>query len=160
MTAYFLTLFGAALAVALVDLLVPERGRKTVRLISALFLLCVLSAPLPRAFRSMTNEEREEAYKQNPEYGVLVCRCEQVTEAEIRAAIRRPVGARSIDGVKRRTRAGMGRCQGGFCSPRVMEILCEELGVSPLEITKCGGDSKLLVGTLHQIAKEARPDEE
>ena len=67
---------------------------------------------------------------------------------------------RSIDGVKRRTRAGMGRCQGGFCSPRVMEILCEELGVSPLEITKCGGDSKLLVGTLHQIAKEARPDEE
>ncbi len=54
----------------------------------------------------------------------------------------------------------MGRCQGGFCSPRVMEILCEELGVSPLEITKCGGDSKLLVGTLHQIAKEARPDEE
>ena len=70
----------------------------------------------------------------------------QVTEAEIRAAIRRPVGARSIDGVKRRTRAGMGRCQGGFCSPRVMEILCEELGVSPLEITKCGGDSKLLVG--------------
>ena len=115
--------------------------------------------PLPRAFRNMTNEEREEAYKQNPEYGVLVCRCEQVTEAEIRAAIRRPVGARSIDGVKRRTRAGMGRCQGGFCSPRVMEILCEELGVSPLEITKCGGDSKLLVGTLHQIAKEARPDE-
>ena len=91
---------------------------------------------------------------------MLVCRCEQVTEAEIRAAIRRPVGARSIDGVKRRTRAGMGRCQGGFCSPRVMEILCEELGVSPLEITKCGGDSKLLVGTLHQIAKEARPDEE
>ena len=116
--------------------------------------------PLPRAFRTMTDEERLAAYQKDPEYGVLVCRCEQVTEAEIRAAIRRPVGARSIDGVKRRTRAGMGRCQGGFCSPRVMEILCEELGVSPLEITKCGGDSKLLVGTLHQIAKEARPDEE
>lgn len=115
--------------------------------------------PMPKSFRTMTDEEREEAYKENPEYGVLVCRCEQVTEAEIRAAIRRPVGARSIDGVKRRTRAGMGRCQGGFCSPRVLEILCEELGVSPLEITKCGGDSKLLVGTLHQIAKEARPDE-
>jgi len=115
--------------------------------------------PLPRAFRTMTDAERAEAYAKDPEYGVLVCRCEQVTEAEIRAAIRRPVGARSIDGVKRRTRAGMGRCQGGFCSPRVMEILCEELGVSPLEITKCGGESKLLVGTLHQIAKEARPDE-
>ena len=116
--------------------------------------------PLPKTFRTMTDEERAEAYAKDPEYGVLVCRCEQVTEAEIRAAIRRPVGARSIDGVKRRTRAGMGRCQGGFCSPRVMEILCEELGVSPLEITKCGGESKLLVGTLHQIAKEARPDEE
>ena len=116
--------------------------------------------PLPKTFRTMTDEERADAYAKDPEYGVLVCRCEQVTEAEIRAAIRRPVGARSIDGVKRRTRAGMGRCQGGFCSPRVMEILCEELGCSPLDITKCGGESKLLVGTLHQIAKEARPDEE
>ncbi|MBQ7455840.1 MAG: NAD(P)/FAD-dependent oxidoreductase [Clostridia bacterium] len=115
--------------------------------------------PLPKTFRTMTDAERAAAYEKDPEYGTLVCRCEQVTEAEIRAAIRRPVGARSIDGVKRRTRAGMGRCQGGFCSPRVMEILCEELGVSPLEITKCGGESKLLVGTLHQIAKEARPDE-
>ena len=116
--------------------------------------------PIPKAFRTMTDEERAEAYAKNPEYGTLVCRCEQVTEAEIRAAIRRPVGARSIDAVKRRTRAGMGRCQGGFCSPRVMEILCEELHMSPLEITKCGGDSKLLVGTLQDIAKEARPDEE
>ena len=78
----------------------------------------------------------------------VVCRCEEVTEAEILDAIRRPVGARSIDGVKRRTRAGMGRCQGGFCSPRVLEILCQELGISPLEVTKCGGESKLLTGTL------------
>ena len=74
-------------------------------------------------------------------------------------AIRRPLGAKSLDGVKRRTRAGMGRCQGGFCSPRVMEILCEELGVSPLEITKCGGESRLLAGTLNDIAKEARGHE-
>lgn len=116
--------------------------------------------PVAKAFRVMTDAERAEAYAKDPAYGTLVCRCEQVTEAEIRAAIRRPVGARSIDGVKRRTRAGMGRCQGGFCSPRVMEILCEELHLSPLEITKCGGDSRLLVGTLHDIAKEARPDEE
>ena len=115
--------------------------------------------PLPKTFRTMTDEERAEAYAKDPEYGVLVCRCEQVTEAEIRAAIRRPVGARSIDGVKRRTRAGMGRCQGGFCSPRVMEILCEELGCSPLEITKCGGESRLLAGTLNDIAKEARGHE-
>ena len=67
----------------------------------------------------------------------------------MRDAIRRPVGARSIDGVKRRTRAGMGRCQGGFCMPRVLQILAEELGVSPLEITKDGGQSRILTGMLH-----------
>ena len=94
--------------------------------------------------------------KKNPEYGALVCRCEQVTEAEIRAAIRRPVGATTIDGVKRRTRAGMGRCQGGFCSPRVLEILSEELRLDPTEITKCGGESRLLVGTVAQAMKGDR----
>ena len=97
--------------------------------------------------------------KNNPDYGRIVCRCEVITEAEIRDAIRRPVGAKSIDGVKRRTRAGMGRCQGGFCSPRVMAILCEDLKCSPLDITKCGGESKLLAGTLDDIAKEARGHE-
>ena len=70
-----------------------------------------------------------------------------MTEAEIRAAIRRPVGARSIDAVKRRTRAGMGRCQGGFCSPRVMEILTRELCVDMNDITKAGYGSELIVGT-------------
>ena len=114
------------------------------------------AVPLLKPFFAMTDEERAEACRQNPEYGRIVCRCEVVTEAEIRDAVRRPVGARSIDGVKRRTRAGMGRCQGGFCSPRVMEILCEERHVSPLEITKCGGESKVLVGTLEDIAKEAQ----
>ena len=115
--------------------------------------------PLLKPFSAMTDRERAAACRKNPDYGRIVCRCEVVTEAEIRDAIRRPVGARSIDGVKRRTRAGMGRCQGGFCSPRVMEILCEELGVSPLEITKCGGESRLLAGTLNDIAKEARGHE-
>ena len=114
------------------------------------------AVPLLKPFSAMTEKERAAAYKKDPDYGRIVCRCEVVTEAEIRDAIRRPVGAKSIDGVKRRTRAGMGRCQGGFCSPRVMEILCEELKVSPLEITKCGGESRLLVGTLNDIAKEAR----
>ena len=115
--------------------------------------------PLLRPFSAMNDEERAAACRENADYGRIVCRCEVVTEAEIRDAIRRPVGARSIDGVKRRTRAGMGRCQGGFCSPRVLEILCEELRVSPLEITKCGGESRLLVGTLNEIAKEARGHE-
>ena len=103
-----------------------------------------------KPFYAMTLEERVEAVKENADYGALVCRCEQVTEAEIRAAIRRPVGATTIDGVKRRTRAGMGRCQGGFCSPRVLEILAEELGIDPIQVTKGGGKSNLLVSTIAQ----------
>ncbi|MBR3107377.1 MAG: NAD(P)/FAD-dependent oxidoreductase [Clostridia bacterium] len=117
------------------------------------------AVPLLKPFAAMTEEERKEACEKDADYGRIVCRCEVVTEAEIRDAIRRPVGAKSIDAVKRRTRAGMGRCQGGFCSPRVMEILCEELHCSPLDITKCGGESKLLVGTLDDIAKEGRRHE-
>jgi glycerol-3-phosphate dehydrogenase len=105
--------------------------------------------PLPKPFSRMSLKEREEAYRQDPLYGSLVCRCETVTEAEIRFAIRRPVGARSVDGVKRRTRAGMGRCQGGFCCLRVAEILKEELGESDLlHITKQGAGSEMLVGRL------------
>ena len=80
---------------------------------------------------------------------ILICRCQEVTESEIVAAIRD--GATTVDGVKRRTRAGMGRCQGGFCSPRVMEILSRELNVPMTELTKFGGESKLLVGTLKEV---------
>ena len=105
--------------------------------------------PLLKPFAAMTDEERAQACRENPAYGSIVCRCEQITEAEILDAIHRPVGARSIDGVKRRTRAGMGRCQGGFCSPRVLEMLCRETGMSPLEVTKCGGESRLLTGRLN-----------
>ena len=105
-----------------------------------------------KPFYAMTLEERAEIVKKDPAYGALVCRCEQVTEAEIRAAIRRPVGARTIDAVKRRTRAGMGRCQGGFCSPRVLELRAEELNLDPTQITKCGGKSNLLVGTIAEAA--------
>ena len=101
-----------------------------------------------KAFRDMSTEDKSEAVKENPAYGNLICRCEVITEAEIRAAIRRPVGATTIDGVKRRTRAGMGRCQGGFCMPRVAAILAEELGCSLLEITKDGGRSKILSDTV------------
>ena len=113
--------------------------------------------PAPRRekpFYAMTLEERVAIVQKDPSYGTLVCRCEEVTEAEIRAAIRRPVGARTIDAVKRRTRAGMGRCQGGFCSPRVLEILSEELGIDPTEVTKCGGESRLLVGTIAEAARK------
>lgn len=106
-----------------------------------------------KPFHQMTDAERKEAVSSNPLHGNIICRCEVVTEAEIRAAIRRPVGARTIDGIKRRTRAGMGRCQGGFCSPRVASILSEELGCSLREIKKDGGSGRLLSGTLDEFLK-------
>jgi glycerol-3-phosphate dehydrogenase len=107
-------------------------------------------------FRDMTNEERAEAILTNPDYAKIVCRCENITEAEIRQSIRRPVGARSVDGVKLRTRAGMGRCQAGFCTSRVVEILSEELKVPVLEVTKCGGNSCIVTNYL--FSKEGKTD--
>lgn len=93
----------------------------------------------------LSREERNELIRKQPAYGQIICRCESVTEGEILDAIHRPLGARSLDGVKRRTRAGMGRCQAGFCSPRVMEILHRELGLPYEEITKCGGSSRIVL---------------
>ncbi len=93
-------------------------------------------------------EERNELIKKNPAYGQIICRCENVSEGEIIDAIRRPLGAKSLDGVKRRVRAGMGRCQAGFCSPRVMEILARELGKDQSEVTKSGGESRIIVGEI------------
>lgn len=105
---------------------------------------------LPKPFRDMNDAERADAIKNDPQYGNIVCRCETVTEAEVRAAIRAPLGAKTLDGVKRRTRAGMGRCQSGFCCTRVMEILCEELGCSMLDITKDGKGSELIESRLFE----------
>lgn len=96
---------------------------------------------------TLSKEEHAALIKENPAYGNVICRCEMITEGEIIDAIRRPLGARSLDGVKRRTRAGMGRCQSGFCTPRTMEILARECGVSMSEITKSGGKSQIVVGT-------------
>lgn len=96
--------------------------------------------------RTLSREEYAALILREPAYGSVVCRCETVTEGEILDAIRRPLGAKSLDGVKRRTRAGMGRCQAGFCSPRVMELLARELGVDQSAVTKAGGASRLIVG--------------
>ncbi len=98
----------------------------------------------PVRFRHLSDEERAELISKNPAYGRIVCRCETITEGEIIDAIRAPGGARDVDGVKRRTRAGMGRCQGGFCGSKVVEILARELDVPMSEITKFGGDSKII----------------
>lgn len=91
-------------------------------------------------------EERNALIKRQPAYGNIICRCEMISEGEILDAIHRPLGARSLDGVKRRTRAGMGRCQAGFCSPRTMEILERELGMSMFDITKNGVGSYIAIG--------------
>lgn len=96
--------------------------------------------------KNLSEEDYARLIKENPAYGNIICRCEMITEGEIIDAIHRPLGAKSLDGVKRRTRAGMGRCQAGFCSPRTMEILSRELGISQLKITKNGGASNMVVG--------------
>ena len=97
-------------------------------------------------FAQCTLEEKNALIKDNPAYGNMVCRCEQITEGEILDAIRRPLGATSLDGIKRRTRAGMGRCQAGFCSPKTMEILSKETGIPMEKITKHGNHSAYIVG--------------
>ena len=106
--------------------------------------------------KTLSREEYNALIARDPTYGRIVCRCEQVTEGEIVDAIHRVPGARSLDGVKRRTRAGMGRCQGGFCSPRVAELLSEELHIPMTDVAKCGGHSYLLTGTILDALKEEK----
>lgn len=105
-------------------------------------------------FNELSDDEKNKLIKQNPAYGRVICRCETVTEGEIIDAIKRPLGAKTIDGVKRRVRAGMGRCQGGFCGPRVLEILSREFNISPLEVTKHGGNSNVLSSRLKELLIE------
>lgn len=95
---------------------------------------------------SMDREERAKLIKERPDYGTIVCRCENVSEGEIVDAIRRPLGATSLDGIKRRVRQGMGRCQAGFCTPKTMEILARELHISMEEICKNAPGSQMLTG--------------
>lgn len=95
---------------------------------------------------TLSIEERNALIKENPAYGQIICRCESISEGEILDSIHRTLGARTLDGVKRRTRAGMGRCQAGFCSPKVMEILEREIPMSMFDVRKSGEDSKIVVG--------------
>lgn len=100
---------------------------------------------IPRVAQ-LSFEERAELIKKNPAYGTIICRCEGISEGEILDAIHRTLGAKSMDGVKRRTRAGMGRCQAGFCTPRTVEILARELGIPVTEVCKNRPGSELIVG--------------
>lgn len=121
--------------------------------------------PRRKAFVRMaelTAAEKAEQIAQNPLYGNIICRCETVSEGEIVDAIHRPGGACTLDGVKRRVRAGMGRCQGGFCAPRVMAILARERNVDPVTLKKESSESPLLVGHLkykNTLSNPHHPDD-
>lgn len=97
-------------------------------------------------FMSLSNEEKNKLIKENHLYGHIICRCEKITEGEIVDTIKSPIGAKSLDGIKRRVRAGLGRCQGGFCSPKIMEILSRELNINILDITKSEKGSEIIKG--------------
>ena len=97
-------------------------------------------------FREMSIEEKNEIIKEHPEYAHVICRCETVTEGEILDAIRTNPRPTDVDGVKRRTRASMGRCQGGFCTPYIIELLAKEMGVDYTAVTKFGGNSVINFG--------------
>ena len=105
---------------------------------------CILTRKKLR-FKELTADEKNAAIKANPLYGRVICRCETITEGEIVDAIHSPIPPCSVDGIKRRAGSGMGRCQGGFCGPRVLEILARELKRDPLTIEKDVAGSKILL---------------
>jgi glycerol-3-phosphate dehydrogenase len=106
------------------------------------------TAPMERAVRQALIEK-------NPDYGIVLCRCEEVSKGEILDSLRRPIPCDTLDGVKRRVRPGMGRCQGGFCGPLILKLIAEEKGVPPEEVTKDGPGSPVLRGP----AKKGGEDE-
>lgn len=103
---------------------------------------------------NMPEEELKELIQHEPAYGRIVCRCETISEGEIIDALHREIPINSLDAIKRRTRAGMGRCQAGFCTPRIMEIICRELNLPMEQVTKKGADSMLVMGRTKRALKK------
>jgi glycerol-3-phosphate dehydrogenase len=112
--------------------------------------------PARPRFRDMTKEEQRLLIRSDPRYGRIVCRCENVTEGELVAEIHAPIPARTYDAIKRRTWCGTGRCQAGFDTPRVVEILARELGLSPLQVSKAGHQSEYLVRRTKELSGDAQ----
>jgi glycerol-3-phosphate dehydrogenase len=104
--------------------------------------------PIPHV-AAMDKEARHELIRSSPDYGVILCRCEEVSKGEILDALRRPVPCDTLDGVKRRVRPGSGRCQGGFCGPLILSLIAAEKNISPEEITK-NGRGRILWGKIKQ----------
>jgi len=94
----------------------------------------------------LNDQDLQALIEKDPQYGRIICRCEMISEGEIVDAIHRPAGGRTLNGIKRRVRPGAGRCQGGFCGPRVLEILARELDLDPTEIAHESKDSYVLIG--------------
>lgn len=110
------------------------------------------------AFRHLSREKQDALIQQDPGYGRIICRCESITEGEIMDAIHSPVVPQSIDAIKRRTRAGMGRCQGGFCQPRVLELLAWELGKEWTDICLKDANSQILYAQSRQLKADIREE--
>ena len=104
-------------------------------------------------FKELSIDEKNEIIAKHPEYAHVICRCEIVTEGEILEAIRTNPRPTDVDGVKRRTRASMGRCQGGFCTPYIIELIAKENGCDFGEVTKFGGGSYINLGKTKEIEK-------
>ena len=105
----------------------------------------------PHAFAHMSEEEKNEMIQKEPAFGRIVCRCEEITEGEILLALRQNPKALDMDGVKRRTRSGMGRCQGGFCGPYVMQLVAREQNRKMEDVTKSGGASRMVLGKAGEV---------
>jgi glycerol-3-phosphate dehydrogenase len=135
---------GLTAAPALAEMVVAMLGARMALQLKADFLP---ELPVKKRFAALDDEKRAGRVANDANWGEMICRCEHVTRAEVLAALRNPFGARTFDAVKRRTRCGMGRCQGGFCTPRIVEIVQEE-GVAADRITKRGGGSRLFDGRL------------
>ena len=116
--------------------------------------------PLPKShtpFMQLSDEAKEKLIREDPRFGRIICRCENITEGEIVRAIKGPVGAKTVDGIKKRTRPGGGRCQGGFCGPRVMQIIARELDIEMTAVIKDNPGSYILTGTTKNKSVERRP---
>lgn len=114
----------------------------------------VVTKLIHKKFKNLSPEEHAELLAKDSRWGRIICRCEKVTEAEIVEAIHSPLPATTVDAVKRRVRAGMGRCQGGFCAPRVMEILARELNIPLTSVKKGGKDSEIAISKVKEVDYE------
>jgi glycerol-3-phosphate dehydrogenase len=112
-----------------------------------------LRKPIPRA-ALMEDGERDALIKGNPDYGIILCRCEEVSRGEILDSLRRPVPCDTLEGVKRRVHPGGGRCQGGFCGPLILRLIAEEKGIPLKDVSKSGGDSRVLYGPVKAGAEQ------